>query len=207
LSGAAAGRAVAGGPAASSGKRWADGAIAAAAVLCYAGHAGGYYVRVGQPAGALWACHIGTLLIALGAALRAPRLNAVGVSWLALGTPVWLLDLSTGAGLIPTSLLTHVGGTALGCVGVARMGFPRGTWWRALAGIVALQQVTRLVAPPSGNVNVAFIIHPGWEAHFSSYGRYWLAMTLLTGVVFAAAEVVFRLLARATGRGGATAGV
>lgn len=175
-------------------------AAAGAAMLCYLGHAGGYYARVGQPEGALWACHVGTALIAAGLALRSPRANAVGVAWLSFGTPVWLADIAMGAGLIPTSLLTHVVGYGIGLWAAARLGFPSRTWWRALVGIVALQQFTRLVAPPATNVNVAFHVHPSMAGHFSSYAAYWLFMTAVLLVVLVATELLVRAVLRRIGR-------
>ena len=71
---------------------------------------------------------------------------AVGFLWLCVGGVFWGLDLATGGKLIPTSILTHVGGLLIGGVGVARMGMPRHAAIYATAGFLALQFLSRLLS-------------------------------------------------------------
>ena len=63
-----------------------------------------------------------------------------------------------------------------GLWGARRLGLAQGSWWRALAGLMGLQALTRLTAPAEGNVNLAFALWPGSEAVFPSYATYWLAL-------------------------------
>lgn len=165
---------------------------AALALLFYAVH-GAAAVARGAPEDALWQCHVACLLIAGG--LLAPSAAAclAGVQWLALGVPLWLLDLATGGELHETSILTHVGGLAVGLWGARRLGARRGVWWRSLLLLVALLIVTRLATPARANVNLAFAVWPGWEPLFPSHAAYLAMLGLLAAVAFRIAE---ELLAR-----------
>ena len=100
------------------------------ALVCYAVHAG-YHVWRGHAVDALWACHVAALLIAAGALLGRARPAAIGVSWLAFGDVLWLLDLLGGGEFFPTSLLTHVVGLGIGLVVLRRLGWPSPSWWPA----------------------------------------------------------------------------
>jgi hypothetical protein len=172
-------------------------------IAFYLGHAATHLVRE-RPRDLLWACHIACLCIGAGALLGRPTAAAVGVCWLALGIPLWILDLSTGGELIPTSFLTHVGGAIVGARVVRKLGFPRGTWWKATVGIVALQEVSRLVGEspthPS-NVNLAFHVHHGWEGLFPTYARYFVVLLALFTLVFYATETIARRLVRTPSHG------
>ena len=138
----------------------------------------------GAPTDALWMCHVASLLVALGLLVLRPELIAVGFLWQALGTPLWLLDLSQGGELLATSLGTHLGGLAAGLFGVRRLGVPRGTWWRALFGLAGLLLLSRLVTPPAANVNLAFAVWPGWERLFPSHGAYLALLGAVAAATF-----------------------
>ncbi len=101
-----------------------------------------------------------------------------------------VIDLATGGELIPTSFLTHVVGFALGLHGVRRLGFPRGTWWKATLAFVAVWPVTRLLTPRAANVNLAFFVHPGWERLFPVYALYFFAIVALAAGTFSVVERV-----------------
>lgn len=143
----------------------------ALALLFYAIHAG-RHLALGHPEDALWACHLGALLVGLGWLARAPLPNAIGFFWLAMGDVLWGIDLATGGELLPTSLLTHGGGLALGVLGLARLGMPRGAWVWAIAAFLVLQTVCRFTTPPDLNVNLSHVVPSGWEARFPSYVSY-----------------------------------
>ncbi len=162
-----------------------------AACAIYGVHAG-YHVWRGTPEEALWGCTMATLAVGVGWLAGSPTLHAVGVLWLTLGLPFWLLDLVMGGEFIPTSVLTHLGGLAIGLAGLARLGMPRHAWWRAVAAFAVLQAICRWTTPPSTNVNVAHSIWKGWEGVFPSYPVYWAVMLAVYGVVFFAAETAYR---------------
>lgn len=164
------------------------------ALLFYSVH-GAALIYLNEAAGLLWVCHIATVLVGVGLIFDAPLPNAAGVLWLCFGNGMWLLYLAGGGDLYVTSLLTHVGGLVIGLAGVRMMGMPRRTWLWSLAGVLLLQEVSRLFTPERFNVNLAFRVHEGWEHLFHSYGWYMLFLTAVTGLVFFGAEKVVNRLA------------
>jgi hypothetical protein len=162
------------------------------ALAFYAIHAS-THLRLGQPEHLLWACHLAVVLVAGGLLSGSPTWNAIGLSWILVGDALWLLDLASGAELLPTSPLTHVGGLVLAVIGVRSLGMPKGVWWQAALLLAALQLATRLLTPAEANVNVAFRVWSGWEEVFPSYRRY-LASS------YAILLAVFLVIERATRR-------
>lgn len=168
-----------------------DVALGVVAFACYGAHAT-FHLLHHRPHDLLWACHISALWIGLGFCSRAPLFNAIGVCWLSLGVPLWIVDLATGGELFPTSFLTHVGGAILGVIFVRRHGFPAGAWWKAVVALMLLFAITRAVTPAEANVNLAFSVHPGWQRLFPSYPRYFAALFALSAAVFAFTERIAR---------------
>jgi hypothetical protein len=154
----------------------------------------GYHLYHQRPWDLLWACHVGAVLVGLGCLFDWPSCVGIGLLWLLVGVPLWILDLISGAELAPTSILTHVGGLALGITYVCLRGMSAGSWWKASLALIALQQLCRLVTPAEANVNIAFTIHKGWERWFPSYFWYWLVLTILFALVFAGSEFGLRWL-------------
>lgn len=153
-----------------------------------------YHVRGGRAEDVLWVCHVAAAVIGIGLLAGWATGVAVGVTWLAVGVPLWLLDLAAGGEFTPTSVLTHVGGLVIGLIGLWQLGMPAQVWWKALLALAALQQLCRWVTPEKANVNVAFTVYPWLEAYFSSYWRYWAVMLLVFGVLYFAAEQALRKL-------------
>lgn len=125
----------------------------------YAVH-GARHVMVRQPEHLLWLCNVAAVVVGAGLLLARPLLNAIGLSWLIVGDPLWLADLARGGELLPTSLLTHGAGLVLGFVGLRRLGLPRGTWWRAVVAGMVLLAVTRAVTPAAADVNLVYTLWP-----------------------------------------------
>lgn len=165
-----------------SGRRW--GWVAVAFYLVHAGR----HVAFGHAADALWACHLGALAVGVGWLARAPRVNAVGCLWLAMGDVLWGIDLANGGELIPTSLLTHAGGLAIGIAGVVRMGLPRLSWLWAVAAFLGLQLACRIATPPELNVNLSHAVQTGWEQRFPSYVAYEAMLLAIGAASFWAVE-------------------
>ena len=163
------------------------------ALACFATHAG-YHIYHHHPEDLLWGCHVGTATIAVSLLFRSATGNAIGVLFLLLGVPLWLLDVATGGELMPTSVPTHLGGLTIGLLGVGALGMPRHAWWKASLAMIALVLLCRCVTPERANVNVAFHVQPGWEGLFPSHGWYLVMLTALSGVVFFVAELGLRRL-------------
>ena len=163
------------------------------ALAFYAIH-GAHHLTRGFPANLLWCCHLGAVLVGLGLLSRRATLNGVGLCWLGVGTPLWLIGLPLGGTFVATSLLTHLGGLAIAVWGARRLGMPRGVWWKAAVGMVLLHFVTRPFNPADKNVNLAGGIWSGLEGWFPSH-----LVFLVTALVVCAGA--FLLLERLLGRG------
>jgi hypothetical protein len=148
-----------------------------------------------DPTDLLWACHVACALVALGQLFGWPAPNAIGVLWLSIGVPLWLLDLAGGGQLHPTSVLTHLGGLALGVAGIRVLGLPRHSWAKAILSLGTLGLFCRIGTPARANVNLVHAIHPGWESLFPSYPVYALCLFSLCGLAFLATERLIGLLA------------
>jgi hypothetical protein len=146
-----------------------------AALGCYAIHAG-FHVLNGRPEEALWMCHLGAALVGVGLLCSSATTNGIGTVFLCIGTPLWLMYLAGGGAFYPTSTFPHLGGLAIGLYGVRRLGLPAGTWWKAVAALITLILMCRLVTPAHANINVAFAIYAGWEKVFPSHPIYLAVM-------------------------------
>jgi hypothetical protein len=143
---------------------------------------------------ALWLCHVSNLVLAAGLALRSPRTVGVAMLWLVFGSGAWILNLATGAAMVISSLLTHLGGLAVAILGVKRLGFPAGTWIRAVLVFALCQLLSRWLTPADLNLNLAHRVWQGWESAFPSYGWYLLMIYATASAVFIVVEVVARRL-------------
>jgi hypothetical protein len=152
----------------------------------------------GRLAESLWACHVGAALVGMGLLGDWPRTTAIGILWLSVGTPLWLLDIASGAEFVPTSALTHVGGLAVALAALRRRSVPRHIWWQAVLALAALQQACRWWTPPAANVNAAFAVYPRFQAWFPSYGLYLAASAFVAGLLF---WIIAHLLRRGAGPG------
>jgi len=162
-----------------------------AALACYAIHAG-FHLYNGRPEEMLWMCHLGAALVGAGLLFSSATANGIGTLFLCIGTPLWVMYLAGGGELYPTSTLPHLGGLAIGLYGVRRLGLPTGTWWKAVAALIALILVCRLVTPPHANVNVAFAVYPGWEKVFPSHLVYLAVMMAQSAGYFFLCEYALR---------------
>ncbi len=140
------------------------------------------HVLRGETYDLLWVCNVAPLLLAIGCVLRRPGPTAIATLWLFYGTPVWLVDLATGAGIILTSVLPHLLCPVVGVVALRELGLPRHAWLRASAALVVLMIATRLVTPPTANVNLVHGIWRGWEPVFKTHALY-LAFGLSTSAL------------------------
>ena len=156
-----------------------------------------YYVRHEHPSELLWTCNAACLLIGASCLLSRRTGVAIGLSWLSFGIPLWLLDVATGSPFIPTSVLTHLGGFAVGALAIKRLGWPERTWWKASAALLGLLLVTRALTPPKANVNLVFSVYEGWERYFPTYGVYFALIVTAAFLTFLAFErAVMRLAPR-----------
>jgi len=162
-----------------------------AALGCYAIHAT-FHLLNGRPADLLWACHLGAALVGIGLLVRSGTTNGIGVLFLLMGTPLWIMDLASGGVFYPTSAFTHIGGLIIGLYGVRRLSFPSGTWWRAVAALIGLILICRFVTPREANINMAFAVYPGWEKVYPSHFVYLIVMMVFAAIYFFLCEFGLR---------------
>jgi hypothetical protein len=137
-------------------------------------------------------------MLALGCFAKSSRLCASALMFLAYGTPFWAVDLATGASMIPTSPLVHVGGPIIAILAVRRLGCARWSWAFAAAASALLLLVSRIVTPPAANVNLAFRVDRGWERFFPSHPLFVGLLWLSGACVFVMIEVASRRLLRSS---------
>ena len=162
-----------------------------AAIAFYAAYVF-HLTRLRRAENILWACHVGCLLVGIGWLARWPLANAIGLLWSLPGVFLWILYLAGGGKLTWPSLLTHVGGAALGLWGAAVFSFPEGAWWKAGIGYVLLVVFSRRVSRAQENVNFSIGVWPGWERHFPSHGRHLVFLLLGAFALFLALEELLR---------------
>ena len=173
-------------------------ALGGVALACFVAHAA-WHVARGEAHDLLWTCNCACLVVAVGALAAARTVVAVGLLWLSFGVPMWILDLTRGGSLVPTSVLTHVGGLLVAVLVLRRLGWPepgpwwRGVWWKAVLALLALVAVSRVATPPAANVHLAFAVYHGWERTFPSYGSY-------LALAFAGVALTFLLVEKAAAR-------
>ncbi len=154
----------------------------------------------GETASALWACHLASLLVGAGILLRRAGFVAIGVLWLLVGIPMWFVYLSIGGPFRPASALTHLGGLAVGCLGLAAFGMPRQMWWKAMAGLLILLGVSRWVSPPALNVNLSFHVYQSRDPFPGFYAAAIVGLTIGTTLFLFLAEQALRRIFPSPGR-------
>lgn len=146
-----------------------------------------------DPADVMWACNVGSYLVAAGLLLRRATINGAGVLMLILGDILWGIHLVSGGETMPTSFLTHVGVLALGLWGLGRLGLPRPTMevavWSALLALAG----GRFLGSAEANVNVTHGIPPEWDVLPLSHPGFFVVVML---VYFAGLLTVQLLLYR-----------
>jgi hypothetical protein len=175
-----------------NGGRWIAGLLALA---FYAAHCAGHILR-GEWQSLLWLSNVATLVLAAGCLLGRARPAALAFLWLALSAVLWVLDVAIAGAPIDTAVLTHLGSFALATLAVRSLGVPRGTWCLAAGGLVALVGISRLVTDRRHNVNLAFAVADGWEAHLANHGAYLGALLVLGLALFFVVERLARLASR-----------
>jgi hypothetical protein len=106
----------------------------------------------------LWACHVASLLIAIGLLARQSSVVAVGTLFhLAVGIPAYALDVFVLGQTSVTSVLVHLVPPLAGLVALRHEAYwPRWTPLASGALYVALIPLSRWLTEPALNVNLAF---------------------------------------------------
>jgi hypothetical protein len=143
----------------------------------------------------LWMCNIGNLLLACGLFLEKTLLIRVAIIWMVPGLAVWALYVvpTWGALLagdarlsqyhgVAASTLAHVGGLSVGLVVLQKVRMDGWSWLYAFLWYLVVSALSRLLTPAALNVNLSHKMQEGWEQTFSSYWKFWVVLSLLTGI-------------------------
>ena len=144
---------------------------------------GVHYWKSNELGHMLWMCNIGNLLLALGLFFNRTVIIRAAAIWTIPGLVMWLLFVVRQWGVVPASVLAHVGGLVVGLVALRRVGVDRRAWVYALGWYFVVQLVSRLTTPVDFNVNVSQRMYSGWEHTFNAYWKFWLVLSLLVGMM------------------------
>jgi hypothetical protein len=160
------------------------------------------YYQIGQPSQMLWMCHLANLILAAGLLLANPMIIRISVLLLIFGLPPWIVDMFVINIVTPVSIASHLGGTIVGLLALAKVRAKSGTWLAALLSFIIVQIISRFVTPPEFNINTAHRVYDIWKDTVSSYWVYWVISTAVIGVALWAIEwMLLRLFPqRAKGR-------
>ena len=151
-------------------------------------------IHTGEPYHILWSCHLACLMVGIALLMQLPLLHAVGFFWLAMGVPLWLLNILTSRDYMLTSTLSHIGGFIIAVYGLRFERMPRFSWGVATAGLIVLGIVSRLATPQHANVNLSFAVWQGWEDTFPSYFWYVVMLLTIAALTFWILELIVRRL-------------
>ena len=152
--------------------------------VMYAAHA----AAEGRAAESLWICHLANLLLAFGMVADCPAAARAAVLLMIPGLPLWIYDMVVSSAVDPVSVLSHLGGLAIGIAVLLRQKPYRRSWHWALLAYFCAQAAARAFTPAELNVNVAHAPYPGFEKVFPGYAAYWLFTSLAAFVVLWAAD-------------------
>jgi hypothetical protein len=161
------------------------------ALLLYLIHAG-VLIHNNEHYHILWSCHLGCLLVGVGLLLPQPWFLSVGFLWLAMGVPLWILNVLTSNAFMWTSTLSHIGGIAIAVYGFRFLKMPPFSWAVSTAGLICLGLFSRFVTPQHANVNLSHGVWAGWEKKFASYSWYVFMLLSLAVIIFLIIELSLR---------------
>lgn len=162
--------------------------VPAASFAWYVAH----HAAQGSVGNALWSCHLGDALLAVGLAAGWPSALRVATLSLAFGLPLWVVQhLGDGLWTAP-SIATHCAGLAIGLWTLRRARMAAWTWPWALAWVMAAQIVARVATPAELNVNLAHHAPAALAGVFASYAAFWCAGFVVTAAALWLLEAALR---------------
>jgi hypothetical protein len=160
------------------------------------------YQQLGQPSGVLWMCHLANLILAIGLIFAHPLIIRMSVLLLIFGIPPWIIDMFVIKIVTPVSIASHLGGTVVGLLAIAKVRARSWSWLPALISFIVVQVISRFVTPPELNINTAHRVYDIWKDSVSNYWLYWIISTAVIGVTLWMVELVLlRLFPQRAERG------
>jgi hypothetical protein len=140
------------------------------------------YHQLGQASQMLWMCHLANLFLAAGLFLANPLIIRMSVLLLIFGLPPWIVDMYLINIVTPVSIASHLGGTVVGLLAIAKVRAQSRSWLAALISFILVQIICRFVTPPEFNINTAHRVYDIWKDTVSSYLLYWVISTSVIGI-------------------------
>lgn len=147
-----------------------------------------------QPYNLLWACSLGCWFIGVGLMFRLEFPFFVGMFWLILGTPIWLMNVIYSGEFMITSAITNIGGLAIAFLGLRYLKVKKFSWAVAMGALIFLGVICRFFTPSFSNVNLSHGIWKGWEHIFPSHALYLLTIIVIGTATFFVCELFVRFL-------------
>ena len=166
-----------------------------------------HYWRFGGMGHLLWMCNAGNVLLGIGLLLSHRELIRAAAIWTIPGLVVWIVYVLLPSGFYFSTTLAHVGGFIVGLLALRRVGMDRLAWIYAFVWYLFTQVAARVLTPAELNVNLSHRVQDGWNTAFTSYWKFWLVLTVVTGAVLWAIGKVLSLIwpARSVSEPGAVA--
>jgi hypothetical protein len=142
-----------------------------------------HYWRFGGMGHLLWMCNAGNVLLGIGLLLSHRELIRAAAIWTIPGLVVWIIYVLLPSGFYFSTALAHVGGIIVALIALRRVGMDRTAWSYAFVWYLFTQLAARLLTPPDLNVNVSHRVQDGLGNAFTSYWKFWLVTTVVTGAV------------------------
>lgn len=136
----------------------------------------------GKGADSLWICHVSNLILAVGIAGGRPRVIGLAACWIVVGIPLWTYDMALTGEVSAVSVLSHLGGLAVGVYALRRVRISYNPWLPALVSYLLIQQLCRWLTPVELNVNLAHRAYEGWQGLPGGYAAYWLGLSLAAAI-------------------------
>ena len=130
----------------------------------------------GQAGNILWVCHVSGAILGLGFLLRNKELIQMSSLWIAIGIPLWIIDLAYTHPWLLTSFFSHIGNFTLSIFGIYIVGTGKYAWVYSSLYFYAFQLLARIFTDPKLNVNVSHRIYDGTSSVFTSYWTQWLVI-------------------------------
>ena len=156
------------------------------------------YTRENRLGELLWICNVCNALLGLSILLSSSAGAWVATLWILIGTPLWVFDALKSHAFEVHSLLTHLGGGAVGLLVCLRQRPARRVWWVGFLLLAGLQMFAHELTRPELNVNVSFRAYGSAEPYF----QYWLRTALSMLAALCIVEELLRRLSRARAGGG-----
>lgn len=132
----------------------------------------------------LYVCYTSNIILGIGIFLNSSNMIGIGVGWLLIGFPLWLIDSILFKDVQISGMFFHVVSLIIGLYLLKYHKISSLICAPAIIIALVLFVFSRLFTNPEYNINAAFRIYQGWEKYFTNYHLYFSCQLLLYFVFF-----------------------